>query len=199
MAGPLPIADPAPADGLLPESAVADAADRAFGVYVHVPFCRVRCGYCDFNTYTATELGSAPGASRGSWADGVIAELGLARRVLGPSDVPVSTVFVGGGTPSLLPAADLARAERVSPPAIATLVRDLLRAGLVVRVADPDDRRRQWIDLTDPGRERLAEEMTSAQGWLEEAVAVALSESEREVLRAAVPLLYRIQSHEVRG
>jgi oxygen-independent coproporphyrinogen-3 oxidase len=50
MAGPLPIADPAPADGLLPAQAMADAASRAFGVYLHVPFCRVRCGYCEFNT-----------------------------------------------------------------------------------------------------------------------------------------------------
>ena len=56
MAGPLPLADPAPADGLLPATAIERADERAFGVYVPVPFCRVRCGYCDFNTYTAGEL-----------------------------------------------------------------------------------------------------------------------------------------------
>ena len=80
---------------------------RPFGVYIHVPFCSVRCGYCDFNTYTATELGSAPGASQSSYAEAAIQELRLARRVLGDLDLPVSTVFFGGGTPTLLPPGDL--------------------------------------------------------------------------------------------
>jgi oxygen-independent coproporphyrinogen-3 oxidase len=78
-----------------------------------VPFCTTRCGYCDFNTYTADELGADPGASQASWADGAIAELRFAREVLGDADVPVSTVFVGGGTPTLLPAGDLGRVLRV--------------------------------------------------------------------------------------
>jgi oxygen-independent coproporphyrinogen-3 oxidase len=78
---------------------------RPFGIYVHVPFCLTRCGYCDFNTYTAAELG--PGASRDSYAGVAIAEIRLARRVLGPAAAPVSTVFFGGGTPTLLPPAQL--------------------------------------------------------------------------------------------
>jgi putative oxygen-independent coproporphyrinogen III oxidase len=86
--------------------------DRPFGIYVHVPFCRTRCGYCDFNTYTAAELGYAPGASRTSWADGAIAELRLARRTLCDDDRPVHTVFFGGGTPTLLPPEDLIRVLR---------------------------------------------------------------------------------------
>lgn len=109
MAGPLPIADPAPADGLLPASAVTDAADRAFGVYVHVPFCRVRCGYCDFNTYTASEL---RGVGQAQYADQAIDEIRLARRVLAASaapERPAQTVFFGGGTPTMLPATDLVR------------------------------------------------------------------------------------------
>jgi putative oxygen-independent coproporphyrinogen III oxidase len=101
----LPPGDPAPADGSLPESALAGQAARPFAFYVHVPFCRVRCGYCDFNTYTAEELG--PGASRSTYADTAIAEVRLARRVLGDVDRPVSTVFFGGGTPTLLPPRDL--------------------------------------------------------------------------------------------
>ncbi|AEB46747.1 oxygen-independent coproporphyrinogen III oxidase [Micromonospora maris AB-18-032] len=108
MPGVLPAGEPVPTDGSLPASARASVGDQGFGVYVHVPFCASRCGYCDFNTYTAQELGG--GASRDGYADTVLAELALAARVLG--DRPprrVETVFVGGGTPTLLPADDLAR------------------------------------------------------------------------------------------
>jgi oxygen-independent coproporphyrinogen-3 oxidase len=76
---------------------------------VHVPFCATRCGYCDFNTYTAEELPG--GVNRGSYAASAIAELRLARTVLGAGPAtppPVRTVFFGGGTPTLLPATDLA-------------------------------------------------------------------------------------------
>ena len=107
MPSTLPDGEPAPRDGVLPEAALADLGRRGFGFYVHVPFCRVRCGYCDFNTYTAEELGG--GASRTSYAEQVLAEVRLARRVLGDRDLPVDTVFFGGGTPTLLPAGDLER------------------------------------------------------------------------------------------
>ncbi len=101
-----PPGDPAPPDGRLPDEALADLGKQPFGLYVHVPFCRVRCGYCDFNTYTAEELG--PGASRATYAESAIAEIRMARRVLGSVDLPVSTIFLGGGTPTLLSSADLA-------------------------------------------------------------------------------------------
>ncbi|GGD39371.1 coproporphyrinogen III oxidase [Microbacterium faecale] len=107
MASRLPLGDPAPHDGLLPPSARVDA-DTDFGVYLHVPFCRVRCGYCDFNTYTSTEL---RGARQDQYADTLLDEVALARDVLadaGPAR-PARTVFFGGGTPTLLPAGDLAR------------------------------------------------------------------------------------------
>jgi putative oxygen-independent coproporphyrinogen III oxidase len=101
----LPPGDPGPRDGSLPEGALDALGERPFGVYVHVPFCTVRCGYCDFNTYTAEELG--PGVSRASFAATAIGEIRLARRVLGDRDLSVSTVFFGGGTPTLLGPADL--------------------------------------------------------------------------------------------
>ncbi|WP_395106981.1 radical SAM family heme chaperone HemW [Actinomadura sp. SCN-SB] len=107
MPATLPDGDPVPADGALPRSALEGLGERPFAFYVHVPFCVTRCGYCDFNTYTATELG--PGASRDSYADTAIEEVRLARRVLGATDLPVETVFVGGGTPTLLPPDDLGR------------------------------------------------------------------------------------------
>jgi oxygen-independent coproporphyrinogen-3 oxidase len=99
--GTLPAGEPVPADGALPASATAGLGQRPFGIYVHVPFCRTRCGYCDFNTYTAAELG--PGASRDSYPGLAVAEVRLARRVLGAASLPVTSVFFGGGTPTLLP------------------------------------------------------------------------------------------------
>jgi putative oxygen-independent coproporphyrinogen III oxidase len=102
----LPEGDAAPADGRLPRESLLDRHSRGFGVYVHVPFCATRCGYCDFNTYTATELGG--GADQAAYADTVRAEIALAAGVLGDGP-PVQTVFFGGGTPTLLPAADLVR------------------------------------------------------------------------------------------
>ena len=106
MPSALPLADPAPLDGLLPATVLEGASDRNFGVYLHVPFCRVRCGYCDFNTYTSEEL---RGAKRTDYAGQAIAEIHQAQHVL--ADLPkraASTVFFGGGTPTLLPAIDLA-------------------------------------------------------------------------------------------
>ncbi|HEX4472923.1 MAG TPA: radical SAM family heme chaperone HemW [Nocardioides sp.] len=108
MPSSLPPGDPAPADGALPPSALAELGSRPFGFYVHVPFCTVRCGYCDFNTYTAAELGDQPGASRASYAEAAITEIRMARAVLGEADRPVDTVFFGGGTPTLLGPGDLA-------------------------------------------------------------------------------------------
>ncbi|MGB9374087.1 MAG: radical SAM family heme chaperone HemW [Jiangellales bacterium] len=109
MPGAQPAGDPAPDDGRLSNRSLATLGSRPFGVYVHVPFCATRCGYCDFNTYTADELGTTPGASRAGWADAVLAEWRLARTVLGASRPPIDTVFFGGGTPTLLPPADLLR------------------------------------------------------------------------------------------
>ncbi len=102
----LPDGDPAPADGALSADALAALPTAPFGVYVHVPFCQTRCGYCDFNTYVAGEDGAA---AAGSYVDALLAELAFARSVLG-DDVPAArTVFFGGGTPTLLPPAELAR------------------------------------------------------------------------------------------
>ncbi|ORW73158.1 radical SAM family heme chaperone HemW [Mycobacterium saskatchewanense] len=77
--------------------ALQPTSGRPFGLYLHVPFCITRCGYCDFNTYTPAELG---GVNPDAWMQALRAELELAAARL---DAPtVDTVFVGGGTPSLL-------------------------------------------------------------------------------------------------
>jgi oxygen-independent coproporphyrinogen-3 oxidase len=109
MPSTLPVGDPAPADGALPASAAEGSAERDLGVYLHVPFCRVRCGYCDFNTYTASEI---RGVKQSDYAGQASAEVAFARGVLADAGLAAreaSTVFFGGGTPTLLPAADLIR------------------------------------------------------------------------------------------
>ncbi len=114
MPSALPDGEEPPADGALPPSVLHGADQRAFGVYLHVPFCARRCGYCDFNTYTAAELGG--GADQDAYADTAIREIALAATVLDSAGLcsaaagrAASTVFVGGGTPTLLPPGDLAR------------------------------------------------------------------------------------------
>lgn len=111
MPSALPDGEPVPDDGALPAHALDGAADRPLGFYLHVPYCATRCGYCDFNTYTATELRGSGGvlASRDNYADTLTDEVRLARKVLGDDPRPVRTVFVGGGTPTLLAADDLVR------------------------------------------------------------------------------------------
>ncbi|HHW50619.1 MAG TPA: coproporphyrinogen III oxidase [Pseudoclavibacter sp.] len=158
MASALPDGDPAPADGLLPGSAAAGALTRDFGVYIHVPFCRVRCGYCDFNTYTATQLG---GVRQQDYADQAIREMEFASRVLGRSGVParpVATVFFGGGTPTLLAPGDLSR--------MLAAVRDQwgLSAGAEVTVeANPDSVDARYLQqLAADGVTRVSFGMQSA-------------------------------------
>lgn len=118
MPSVLPDGEPAPEDGSLPDQAYDGIADRSLSVYIHVPFCTTRCGYCDFNTYTPGELGSS--ASPESWLDAALAEIDLAARTLARSGVrrEVSTVFVGGGTPSLLGGGKLATLLRAVDDAI---------------------------------------------------------------------------------
>ena len=96
-----------PENGLLDPSLVEAERGRPLSLYVHVPFCRVRCGYCDFNTYT---VGFGPGAQIGDYAPSVLAEADLAARVLADAGVSgrlAQTVFFGGGTPTMLDAGEL--------------------------------------------------------------------------------------------
>lgn len=172
----LPLADPAPADGRLPESVRAGAEQRDLGIYLHVPFCRVRCGYCDFNTYTASEI---RGVKQSDFADQAIAELEFAVRVLDAAGVPprpASTVFFGGGTPTLLPASDLVRMLR----AVERLV-GLAPDAEVTTEANPDS-----IDAT--GLAQLAEAgFTRVSFGMQSAVPHVLATLERTHAPANVP------------
>jgi len=159
MPSALPLGDPAPSDGLLPAQALEGVGGRAFGLYVHIPFCAVRCGYCDFNTYTATELGG--GASQDAYADTAVAEVGFAASALAASGLPerpLSTVFFGGGTPTLLPADDLARILRA---AVDTW--GLAPGAEVTTEANPDSVTRESLQLlADAGFTRVSFGMQSA-------------------------------------
>lgn len=158
MPSALPLADAAPSDGALPASVVVGAAERNFGVYLHVPFCRVRCGYCDFNTYTSDEL---RGAKRTDYAGQAIAEVGMARDILRRAELPdrpVSTVFFGGGTPTMLPVTDLA--------AMLAAVADtwgLVPGAEVTTEANPDSVDADYLrELADVGFTRVSFGMQSA-------------------------------------
>ena len=158
MPSSLPEGDPAPLDGALPRARLEELGEKPFGWYLHVPFCRVRCGYCDFNTYTADELGTAPGASRASSAAAALREIRFARTVLGDRDTPVSTVFVGGGTPTLLPVADLTSL-------VATLADEfgLARGAEVTTEANPDSVSPESLGaLVEGGFNRISFGMQSA-------------------------------------
>lgn len=152
-----PEGEPVPVDGALPAEAVGAFGENAFGFYVHVPFCATRCGYCDFNTYTAKELGG--GASQASYAETAITEIRLARRALGDRYVPVETVFFGGGTPTLLPARDLR--------AILKAIRDefgLAAAAEITTEANPESvDERYLVELAEGGFNRISFGMQSAR------------------------------------
>jgi len=149
-----------------------------FGVYVHVPFCARRCGYCDFNTYTAADLGG--GAAQAGFADLAVQEITLARVALGGVGdagdlasvprfslgdlqwvgVPAQTVFFGGGTPTVLPASDLVKLLRA--------VRDtwgLAEGAEVTTEANPESVDQAYLQaLADGGFTRVSFGMQSSSG-----------------------------------
>lgn len=130
-----------------------------FKVYVHVPFCLRRCGYCDFNTYTATDMGA--GASRGNYANMVVREMRLVRdwqREHGIDEPAASTVFFGGGTPTVLRAADLVK--------MLDAIRELWGIAddaEITTEANPDTVNADYVkELADGGFNRISFGMQSA-------------------------------------
>jgi len=138
-------------------------------LYVHLPFCARRCGYCDFVTSVGRE------SEHGRYVDALVAELALERDVLAPE---LETIFLGGGTPTFTQPDALARLLRALPPAeeltveanpetmtpeLAALLRDrgATRVSLgaqsfqphllqvLERRAQPDDVRRAFYRLRD--------------------------------------------------
>ena len=156
MGGPLPEGIAAPDDGTLPADALAKQSDRTLHAYVHVPFCNVRCGYCDFNTYTSDELnGYAPNR----FIDHLSAEIRLAQSVIkNAANRSLASVFFGGGTPTKLPASHLGLA-------LQTLEQTWgLQSGCEVTAeANPDTVDQQYLDqLAASGFTRVSIGMQSA-------------------------------------
>jgi oxygen-independent coproporphyrinogen-3 oxidase len=162
---------------------------------LHIPFCTVRCGYCDFNTYTAAE---SRGVTRESFVDNLISEIELAERILannGTPRRPAATVFIGGGTPTLLPEGDIAR------------VLDAVRSSFgiadgaeVTIEANPDTVTRESLRaLVDSGITRVSVGMQSAVPRVleildrthdPESVATAIAWAKEAGLQTSVDLIY---------
>ena len=158
MASQLPDGLAMPLNGALPSTVGVGALGKTMSAYVHIPFCRVRCGYCDFNTYTATEL---RGVSRASYVEELKKEIALSIDVLQRADVslrPLHTVFFGGGTPTLLPVSYLADALQA--------VRDshgIEPEAEITVEANPDTLTAEYVDgLVRAGFTRVSVGMQSA-------------------------------------
>lgn len=136
---------------------VRSSASNALSFYIHIPYCVKRCGYCDFNTYTPSELSSPDLASITTpYIDAVLGEIELAARTVGGKEVP--SIFFGGGTPSLLPSTQIAR------------VLDSIRSNFdlatdveITLEANPDSVSRDFlVDIAQAGVNRISMGMQSA-------------------------------------
>ena len=145
-------------------------------LYVHLPFCAHRCGYCDFVTVVGRP------AQHGTYVEALLAELELERALLAPE---LETVFLGGGTPTFTEPVALERLLRALPPAAEVtveanpetvtqeLARTLRRLGVnrvslgaqsfrphllavLERVAQPDTVRRAFYHLRDAGFDNIS-------------------------------------------
>jgi len=127
--------------------------------YIHIPYCAKRCGYCDFNTYTPSELKSGDLDSlSSSYIDSAIKEIEMAAQVVGSATIP--TIFFGGGTPSLLPAAQLARVIEAIRGSF-TLDKDIE----ITLEANPDSLTQEFLDeIKSAGATRISMGMQSAVG-----------------------------------
>lgn len=134
----------------------------AHGLYIHVPFCSSRCGYCDFNTYTARELGAGTGNSVEGYLRALEVEL---EQAAAQWDVPadwqgVNTVFFGGGTPSLLGHEGLTRALRAVKRTVG-----IAPDAEVTTESNPESTNPEYFDkLRAEGFTRISLGMQSAAG-----------------------------------
>ncbi|WP_353066641.1 coproporphyrinogen-III oxidase family protein [Arcanobacterium hippocoleae] len=150
----LPEGMPLPDDGQLVDPDVS----AGFSAYVHIPFCTVRCGYCDFNTYTNPDFGAGAGVQ--DYAQTVGKEIELSQRVLSRDTKPgrLRSIFFGGGTPTLLNVASFAQ--------ILGQLRDTFGFAPDIEItteANPETvTREQLVGLQEAGINRISFGMQSA-------------------------------------
>src|ERR1700760_219005 len=89
-------------------------------------------------------------------------------------------------------AVELAELERIQPQSLTRVLADLVEEGLISRRPDPEDGRRQLLDITPDGRAALTGDMQSRDAWLAKAMEAELSDTERELLRLAAKLMERL-------
>lgn len=195
MAAPLPQGDPAPLDGGLPSQVLIGAESRNLHAYIHIPFCKDICGYCDFNTYTASEL---DGAKQSDYADVLISEIEFSAKVIAEAGLPkrkLNTVFFGGGTPTLLPAEDLIRILRALKNTF-----DLRDDAEITTEANPDAIDAEYLlKLKNAGFNRVSIGMQSAvpevlaileRSHKPQNVALAIAAAKNVGLKTSLDLIY---------
>ena len=133
------------------------SANSALSFYIHIPYCTKRCGYCDFNTYTPQELSTTSlSLITTPYIDAALLEIERAKKDVGEVNVP--TIFFGGGTPSLMPADEIARVIRK--------IRDefnLEASAEITLEANPDTLTAPYLDeLISAGVNRISMGMQSA-------------------------------------
>lgn len=198
----LPEGDVAPIDGALPTSVLEISADKTLHAYLHIPFCRVRCGYCDFNTYTSTEL---RGVTQNSFLDDLLAEISFSKKVLADAGLPqrkFSSVFFGGGTPTQLTAAQLGHALSVLRDEIG-----IAPGAEVTTEANPDNVDEAYLrELAAAGFTRISLGMQSAVPSVlatldrthnPENVAKAVAAAKAAGLQVSVDLIYGTPAESV--
>lgn len=187
--------EPMPANGQLPDSAAQLAAEKSYHAYLHIPFCSVRCGYCDFNTYTADEL---QGIAQSEFHHSIIREIEFSRRSLelsGIEPAEIKTVFFGGGTPT-----------KMQPAAFSLLIKALrdsfgiTKDAEITTEANPDDLSEEYLEqLAASGINRVSIGMQSAVPRVLElldrthnpdGVARAVNWSKNLGLKTSVDLIY---------
>lgn len=88
---------------------------------------------------------------------------------------------------------ELAAIIRVTPQAVSLVAREFEGLGLLERAPDAEDRRRIWIEMTDEGRKRLAQERAAGLEWLETAISTRLTQQEQQALESLIPLLRKLE------
>ena len=189
----LPEGDPAPLDGVLPDSAVIGSDSRTLHAYLHIPFCSVRCGYCDFNTYTSDEL---RGVTKNSFLENLLQEIIFSKSVL--ANFPqreFSTVFFGGGTPTQMESGQL-----VSALSLLRQEFGIVNGAEVTTEANPDNVTDEYLEqLLAGGFNRLSLGMQSAVPQVlktldrthnPQNVAKAVAAAKRVGMQVSVDLIY---------